>query len=133
MSLINFKLVDTQVMDTTQEMTIDRHEKDLVNGMDNLMLDTDKTTWTGTLAPKLDITDTLTPQLDMTEKEHDIEGMKDENVIPTYNMTEQKQRLQCEEEKFNVCISTFSYEGDDSDLDTETDLDSNTTAYPYLE
>ena len=41
-SLIDFKLVDAQVMDTTQKMTIDRHEKDLVNGIDNLTLDTDK-------------------------------------------------------------------------------------------
>ena len=59
--------------------------------------------------------------------------MKDENVTPMYNMTEQEQRLQCEEEKFNIYMGTFGYEGDDSDLDMETDLDSNATVYPYLE
>ena len=63
-SLIDFKLVDTQVQDTTQETMIDRQEKDLVNGIDNLMLDADKTAPTDTLAPKLDVTDTLTPQLE---------------------------------------------------------------------
>ena len=51
-------------------------QKDLVNGMDNLTLDADKTTPTGTLAPKMDITDTLIPQLDMAEKEHEVEERK---------------------------------------------------------
>ena len=60
-SLIDFKLVDAQVQDTIQEMMIDRDEKDLVNGMDNLTLDTDKTALTDTLAPKLDVTDTFDP------------------------------------------------------------------------
>ena len=59
---------------------LDRQEKDLVNGIDNLMLDEDKT---------IPI-DTLAPQLDMTEKEHEVEGMKDEDVTLMYNMTEQK-------------------------------------------
>ena len=90
MSLIDFKLVDTQVTDTTQKTTIDGHEKDLVNGMDNLTLDTDKTTLTDTLAPKLNVTDTVTPQLDMTEKEYEVEGTKDEDLILTYNITEQE-------------------------------------------
>ena len=37
-SLIDFKLVDTQVQDTTQDIMLDRQEKDLVNSVDNLML-----------------------------------------------------------------------------------------------
>ena len=77
-------------MDTTQEMAIDGYEKDLVNGMDNLTLDTDKTAPTDTLATTLDITDTSTPQPDTTEKEDDEEGTKDENVILMYNMMEQE-------------------------------------------
>ena len=75
----------------------------------------------------------MTPQLDMIEKEHEEEGMQNENVIPTYNMTEQEQRAQYEEDKFNVYISTFTYEGDDLELEMESDSDSNATAYPYLE
>ena len=79
-TLIDFKLVDAQVQDTTWEKMLDRQGKDLVNGMDNLMLDEDKTT----------PTDTLAPQLDMTEKEQETEGTKDEDVTPMYNMTEQE-------------------------------------------
>ena len=30
-------------------------------------------------------------------------------------------------------MSTFGYDGDDSNLDSETDTDSNTTAYPFLD
>ena len=71
-------------------MTTDRHEKDLVNSMDNWTLDADKTVPTNTLAPKLDVTDTLTLQLDTIEKKHEVEGMKDENVTMMYNMTEQE-------------------------------------------
>ena len=104
-----------------------------MNGMDNLKLDTDKTTPTGTLAPKLDVTDTSIPQLDTTEKEHEVEGMKDKNVTLMYNMMKQEQRLQCEEEKFNIYTSTFGYEGVDLNLDTEMDLDLNATVYPFLE
>ena len=85
-TLTDFKLVDAHIQDTTWETMLDRQEKDLVNGKDNLMLDKDKTT----------LTDTLAPQLDMTEKECKVEGMKDEDITPTYNMTEQEQRLQCE-------------------------------------
>ena len=43
---------------------LDRQVKDLVNGIDNLMLDEDKTT----------PTDTLAPQLDMIEKDRRNEG-----------------------------------------------------------
>ena len=79
-TLIDFKLVDAQVQDMTWETMLDRQEKDLVNGIDNLMLDKDKTT----------LTDTLAQQPDMTEKECGIEGTKDEYITQTYNMTEQE-------------------------------------------
>ena len=104
-----------------------------MNGIDNLMLDADKTAPTDTLAPKQDVTDTLASQQDTTEKEHEVEGMKDKNITPMSNMTEQEQRLQCEEEKFNIYMSTFSYEGDDLVLDADTDSDLNAMAYQYLE
>ena len=104
-----------------------------MNGIDKLILDMDKTTPTDTLAPELDVTDNLAPHPDMTEKECKVEGIQNENATPTYNMTDQEQRLQCEEEKFNIYMSTFGYEGDDSNLDLETDLDSNPMAYPHLE
>ena len=89
----------------------------------------DKPALTDTLAPELDMTDTSAPQPDMTEKECKVEGMKDENAVPTYNMTDQEQRLQCEE-KLNIYMSTFGYEGDDLDLDSDMDLDSKATGIP---
>ena len=115
--------MDAQGQDTTWERMLDRQEKDLVNSIDNLMLDEDKAT----------PADTLAPQLDMTEKEHEVEGTKDEDKTQMYNMTEQEQRLQCEEERLNIYMSTFGYEGNDSDLDSNTDLDLNAMAYPFLE
>ena len=48
-------------------------------------------------------------------------------------MTDQEILLQQEEEKFGIYMSTFGYEGDNSNLDSETDSDSNATAYPYVE
>ena len=108
-SLIDIKLVDAQVQDTTWETMLDRQEKELVNGVDNLMLDQDKTA----------LTDTLAPPPDTTEEECKVEGTKDDNKTLMYNMTEQERRLQCEEEKFDIYISTFSYEGDDLDLDMD--------------
>ena len=81
-----------------------------MNGIDNLTLDKDKT------AP----TDTLAPPMDITEGMYKAEGMKDDDKTPTYNMTGQEWRLQCEEERFNIYMSTFSLEGDDSGLDSDT-------------
>ena len=130
-SCINFKLLGNQIQDkiqdtiqdTTQDISQDKQEKDLINGLENLMLEQDKTT------PSM--TDTLIPPPDTSEEKCKVEGTKDDDKIPMYNMTKQQQRLQCEEEKYRIYMSTFSYEGDDSDLDLETD--SNVTAYPLLE
>ena len=48
-------------------------------------------------------------------------------------MTNQEVRLQHEEEKYGIYMSTFGYERDDSNLDSEMDSNSNATAYPFLE
>ena len=48
-------------------------------------------------------------------------------------MTEQDKKMQEEEEMYNICMSTFGYEGDDSDLDFETDTDLEGHAYPFLD
>ena len=47
-------------------------------------------------------------------------------------MTDQEVRFQDEEEKYGIYMSTFSYEGDDSELDSKMDTDSNAIAYPLL-
>ena len=54
-------------------------------------------------------------------------------MTPTYEMAHQEIWLQHKEEKYGIYMSTFCYEGDDSNLDSEMDNDSNVTAYPFLE
>ena len=82
---------------------------------------------------KITPTVTLVPLLDMLEDKCKAEGMEDDDETPIYNMTEHEQRLQCKEEKYDIYMSTFGYEGDDSDLDSDMDTDSNAMAYPFLE
>ena len=48
-------------------------------------------------------------------------------------MTKQEVKLQEEEEKYEICMSTFGYEGDDSNLDSGTDAKSDVITYPYLD
>ena len=52
---------------------------------------------------------------------------------PQYEMTKHEVQLQEEEEKYEIYVSTFGYKGDDSDLDSGTDTQSNMTTYPYLD
>ena len=40
-----------------------------------------------------------------------------------YSMTGQELKLQHEEEKYGIYMNTFGYEGDDSELDMDTDMD----------
>ena len=60
------------------------------------------------------------------EREH-------ETSMPKYKMTKQEIWLQEEEEKYRVYMSTFGYEGDDSDLDSEMDMESESHGYQYLD
>ena len=60
------------------------------------------------------------------------EEPKEDDPATTYNMTDHEVRLQHKEEKYGIYMSTFHYEGDDSDFDSKMDTDSNTTAYQFL-
>ena len=42
-------------------------------------------------------------------------------------------RLQEEEEKYEIYMHTIRYEGEDSDLKSGTDTESDMTAYPYID
>ena len=124
--LLDFKLLEQQLQKTLQDMTqdTDKQETDLIDRMQDLTLD-----------QKPDMqnkTDILAPPLDTLEAKY-IELRKDDPTTTMYNMTNQEVRLQHEEEKLGIYISTFGYEGDDSDLDSEMDSDSNVMAYPFLE
>ena len=73
-------------------------------------------------------TDILAPPLDATEAKYK-ELRKDDPTATTYNMTNQEVKLQHEEEKYRIYVSTFGYEGDNSKMDSN----SNAMVYPFLE
>ena len=95
------------------DVTTDKEETDLVNGIQDLMLE-----------PKLDVqnlTDILAPPPDMPEVKS--EGEDETNrptMTPTYDMMVQEIQLQKEKEKYRIYMSTLGYEGDNSNLDSET-------------
>ena len=136
--LLDFNVLEKQIQKTLQDRaqdipqdmihddTIDKQETDLVNGIQDLMLES-----------KSDIqnlTDVLAPPLDVPEAKSKRE---DEASRPTmtlmYEMMAQEIQVQKEEEKYKIYMNTFRYEGGDSNLDSKTESDSNVTAYPYLE
>ena len=78
-------------------------------------------------------TDILAPPPDAPEVKCEEARKDDPTTTPTYNMIDQEVKLQHEEEKYGIYMSTFGYKGDDSNLDSETDSYSNVMAYPFLE
>ena len=108
--------------DTLQDAVSDKKETDLINGMQDLMLKQDQN-MTNTI-------DILAPPLVAPVMKH--EEPKEDNPTMMYNMTNQEVRLQHEEKKYGTYMSTFSYEGDNSDLDSEMDTNSNATSYLFL-
>ena len=93
--------------DTTLNITTDKQETNLVNGIQDLMLES-----------KLDaqnLTDLLAPPLDVPEvKSKGEDGKTRPTMSLMHEMTGQEIWLQKEEEKYRICMSTFSYKGDDS-------------------
>ena len=59
--------------------------------------------------------------------------LRKDDPTTTYSMINQEVRLQHEEEKYGIYMSTFGYEGDDSDFDSKMDSNFNMTAYPFFE
>ena len=135
---LDFKLLEQQIQKTLQDTTqdvpqdmthnavVDKQETDVIDGIQDL-----------TTEPKQDTqnsTDIQAPPLDMPEAKCKEEDRRDDpTTTPTYEMTDQEIWLQHEEEKYGIYMSTFSKKGDNSDLDSEMDSDSNATAYPFLE
>ena len=109
----------------TQDAVSDKQETDLIDGMQDLTLEQKQDT--------LNSTDIPAPPPDAPEMKYKEARKDDPTTTPMYNMTNQEVRLQHEEEKYGIYMSTFSYEGNDSDLDSKTDSNSNMTAYPFLE
>ena len=125
-SLIDFKLLEQQLQntlqDTAQDIVPDKQEMDLINGMQDLTLEQDQNTAV--------TTDILVPPPDVPKRKH--EEAKEGKPTIMYNMTDQEVRLQHEEEKYGIYKSTFGYEGDNSNLESKMDINSNAMAYPFL-
>ena len=131
--LLDFNLLEQQIQktlqdttqdvpqDTTPDAVVDKQETDLIDRIQDL-----------TLEPKQDtqnLTDIPAPPLDVPEVKCKEEDRRDDpTTTPTYEMTDQEIQLQHVEEKYRIYMSTFSYEGDNSDLDSKMDSDSNVTA-----
>ena len=79
-----------------------------------------------------DLSNNQTDKLEVPDNNNKEEEGRHKSPIPEYVMTEWEKRLQEEEEKYNVYVSTIGYEGDNSDLDSETDTESEGQAYPFL-
>ena len=133
--LLDFSVLEKQIrktlqdraqdlpQDTTQDITTDKQETDLVNGIQDL-----------TLEPKLDVqnlTDIPAPPLDVPKIKSEGEDETTRTMTPMYEMMAQEIQLQKEEEKYGIYMSTSGYEGDDSNLDSDIESDSNAIAYPY--
>ena len=58
---------------------------------------------------------------------------QDKTSVPANEMTKQELQLQEEEEKYNIYMNTFGYKGDNSDLASETDTESEGHTYPFLD
>ena len=120
--LLDFMLLEQQLQKTLQDAVLDKQEMDLVKEMQDLMLEQNQ--------DMQNKTDILAPPPDVPQTKHE-EAKKDDPTM-MYNMTDQEVRLQQEEEKYRIYMSTFSYKGDDSNLDSKMDSDSNATVYLFL-
>ena len=109
-SLIDFKLLEQQLQNTLQDTTQDtlpnKQETDLFNGMQDLTLEQDHN--------MTNMKDIPVPPPDMPETKH--EEAKEDDPTMMYNMPNQEVRLQHEKEKYGIYMSTFGYEGDNSNL-----------------
>ena len=111
--------------DTTLNITTDKQETDLVNGIQDLMLESQ--------LDAQNLTDVLAPPPDVPEvKSEEEDGTSRPATTLMYEMTDQEIQLQREEEKYGIYVNNFGYKGDDSYLDSETESDSNAMAYLYL-
>ena len=79
------------------------------------------------------LTDMLAPPPDVPEEKGEGEdGMRRQAATLMYEMTEQETQLQKKEGEYGIYMSTFGYEGDDSNLGSDKESDPDMAAYPYL-
>ena len=108
-----------------EDSTTDKQATDLVNNIQDVMLESksDTQNLTDILAPP--------PDVPMIKSEGEDETTRTKTTL-MYEMMAQEIKLQKEEEKYGIYMNTFGYEGNDSNLDPETESDSDATVYLYL-
>ena len=130
--LIDFKQLEKQLRQTLQDPiqdvspnTLDDHtlEKSLSDNLQALTLKEDR--------DNQNLADTQDTSPEALESDSKKEEKECESSMP--KVTEKEQRLQEEEQKYNIRMSTFGYEGDDADLDSEMDTKLEGHAYPFLD
>ena len=84
-------------------------------------------------ADNQNLVDTQETRPEVSEDNNKAEEKECKMLVLKYEMTKQELRLQEEEQKYNIYMSTFSYEGDDLDLDSEMDTESESHVYPFLD
>ena len=99
-------------------------EKDLTKYLQALILKED--------ADIQNSADAKVTKSEVLENNNKVEEEEDETLMPAYKLTKQELQLQ-EEEKYRAYKSTLRYEGDNSDLDSEMDTESDSHTYLYLD
>ena len=80
-----------------------------------------------------ELADTQKTRLVASESDSKKEEKECDSPIPKYVVAEKVQRLQEDEQKYNIYMSMFGYEGDNSDLDSEMDMELEGHAYLFLD
>ena len=132
--LLDFNQLEKQVKQTLQDPIQDVSQNMLDNRMVEKGLSKDLQALTlKENADNQNLADTQVTRLEVSEDNNKVEEKECETLVPKYKMTKQGLRLQEEEQKYNIYMSTFSYEGDNSDLDSETDTESKSHTYSFLD
>ena len=121
---LNLTLKDSSQRTLLQALHHNSPNKKLANKFQAMMLDGNN--------DKQDPPDSQTDKTEVTDdnKKEEEEG----HVLPKAEYIARQEKIQQEEEeRYSVYMSTFGYKGDDSDLDSEDNMESKGHAYPFLD
>ena len=132
--LLDFNQLEKQLKLTLQDPIQDISQ----NTLDDCMVEKSLSKDLQVLTLKEDVdnknlADTQETRPEVSEDNNKVEEKECETSVPKYEMTKQELKLQEEEQKYNIDMSTFCYEADDLDLDLEMDTESESHMYPFLD
>ena len=133
-SLIDYNQLEKQLRQTLEDPIQDMSPKTLDDNMLEKSLSDDLQALT--LMEDRDnqeLPDTQKTRLVASESGSKKEEKECKSPIPEYEVTEKVQRLQKDEQKYNIYMAMISYEGDKLDLDSETDTELEGHAYLLLD